>query len=402
MQLVEQHVIKSNSPMWQAIDNAARASKNLYNAANYIVRQTFINDGLWVRLYGSTGLEKLLNKHEAYKALPAKVAQQVLILLDKNWTSFFAAIKEYAVHPENFLGRPALPKYKHKTEGRNILVYTEQAVSTRQLKKGLIVPSGLPIAIQTKQKAIKQVRIVPRKDFYVVEVVYIAKEQQADVDRNLIASIDLGLDNLAALTSNKPGFVPLLVNGRPLKAMNQFFNKRKAELQSKLPGKRETSPLIQWMSTNRTRRIDHYMHTASRRIVNHLVRQRIGTLVVGRNPEWKQEINIGKRNNQAFVQIPHARFLQMLKYKCELVGIKLLEQEEAYTSKTSFLDLEPIHKHETYLGRRIKRGMFRSANGSKINADVNGSYNILRKAFPAAFAQGIEGVVVRPMPLGMN
>jgi putative transposase len=332
--------------------------------------------------------------------LPAKVAQQVLILLDKNWTSFFAAIKEYAIHPENFLGRPALPKYKDKTEGRNILVYTEQAVSTRQLKKGLVVPSGLPIAIQTKQKTVKQVRIVPRKAYYVVEVVYIAKEQKADVDPTLVASIDLGLDNLAALTSNKPGFVPLLVNGRPLKSINQFYNKRKAELQSKLPGKRETSPLIQRITNNRTRRIEHYMHTTSRRLVNHLINHRIGTLVVGRNPEWKQEINIGKRNNQAFVQIPHARFFQMLKYKCELVGIVFLEQEEAYTSKTSFLDLEPIHKHETYLGRRIHRGMFRSANKTKINADVNGSYNILRKAFPAAFAQGIEGTVVRPSPLG--
>ncbi len=276
----------------------------------------------------------------------------------------------------------------------------DQAISPKQLKVGLVVPSGLKISIKTKQKNIKQVRIVPRKDYYVAEVIYIAKAQQAAVDSSLIAAIDLGLDNLATLTSNKPGFVPLLVNGRSLKSINQFYNKRKAELQSKLPGKRETSPLLQRITNQRTRRIDHYLHTASRRIVNRLVRERIGTLVVGRNPEWKQAINIGKRNNQVFVQIPHARFFQMLKYKCELVGIKILEQEKSYTSKTSFLDLEPIRKHEIYLGRRIKRGLFRSANKTKINADVNGSYNILRKAFPAAFARGIEGTVVRPSPLG--
>lgn len=399
MQLVERHVIKPNNPQWKEIDDAAFASKNLYNAANYIVRQTFIKEGLWTRLFGPTGLEKLLNKHEAYKALPSKVSQWVLRLLDKNWASFFAAIKEYKLHPEKFLGRPALPKYKDKLDGRNILIYTIQAISRTALKQGFIVPSGLAIRIKTAHKKIEQVRIVPREAHYVVEVIYDIEPRKADVDKNLVASIDLGLDNLAALTSNKPGFIPLLVNGRPLKAINQFYNKRKAELQRKLPGKRETSPLIQRITDKRTRRIDHYMHTASRRVVDHLVRERVGTLVIGRNPEWKQEISIGKRNNQAFVQIPHARFFQMLKYKCELVGIVIVEQEEAYTSKTSFLDLEPICKHEFYLGRRIKRGLFRASDKRTINADVNGSYNILRKAFPAVFAQGIEGAVVHPSRL---
>ena len=398
MQLVEQHVIKPNSPHWQAIDSAAFAAKNLYNLANYTVRQElFANENL----YDYYDLQRLLKDTNAYKALPSKVSQQVLIGLGKNWKAWWRARQEWVKDPSKFLGRPALPRYKDKVDGRSVLTYTIQAISSRLLRIGQIVLSGLKsVIVNSAKKAIDCVRIVPRNGFYVIEVVHTVEPVQADLDKSLIASIDLGVDNLAAITSNKPGFTPLLVNGRPLKSINQFFNKRKAELQSKLPGKRETSPLIQRIINKRTRRIDHYLHTHSRRIVNLLIKERIGTLVVGRNPEWKQDANIGKVNNQKFVQIPHARFLSMLKYKCELVGIVLVEQQEAYTSKTSFLDLEPVCKHETYLGRRVKRGLFRSANKTKINADVNGSYNILRKAFPAAFAQGIEGAVVRPSPLG--
>lgn len=400
MQLVEQHVIKANSPFWQEIDRAAFAAKNLYNLANYTIRQAlFAHDNIlnYYDVYG------LLKGAAAYKALPAKVAQQVLKGLDKNWKAWWRARQEWTKDPSRFLGRPKMPNYKDKQAGRSVLTYTVQAISSQFLKIGQVMFSGLKaVFIRTKQKQIDCVRIVPRQNFYVVEIVYSVTEKQADVDASLIASIDLGIDNLAALTSNKPGFIPLLVNGRPLKSINQFYNKRKAELQSKLPGKQETSPLIQRLTDCRTRRITHYLHTASRRIVDLLAKEGIGTLVIGRNPEWKQAVNIGKRNNQAFVQIPHARFVEMLKYKCELIGIKVIEQQEAYTSKCSFLDLEPIGKQEHYLGRRVKRGLFTSANGTKINADVNGSYNILRKAFPAAFAQGIEGAVVRPLPLGIN
>ena len=119
-------------------------------------------------------------------------------------------------------------------------------------------------------------------------------------------------------------------------------------------------------------------------------------LVIGKNKGWKQSINIGRRNNQAFVQVPHARFIDMLTYKARLVGIKVVVTEESYTSKTSFIDLEPVKKQMVYLGKRIKRGLFKSADGTLINADINGSSNIIRKVVPNAFADGIEDVVVRP------
>jgi putative transposase len=395
MQLVEQHVIKRTDSRYQAIDQAAFASKNLYNAANYIIRQSFIHECVYLRY---EEMHVRMKSHEAYQSLPRKVSQQVLRLLHKNWISFFKAIKAWKADPSPFLGRPALPKYKDKQQGRNILVYTIQAIGKHGLKRGIIHPSSLPIEIQTKQTNVDQVRIIPRSGFYVIEVVYEQEGTQADVDPTLNAGIDIGINNLATLTSNKVGFVPRIVKWRPIKSINQYYNKRKAELQSILKDTRFTARMERITNT-RTRRIDHYLHTASRRIIDLLVTEGIGTLVIGKNPNWKQEVNIGKRNNQHFVCIPHARFIEMLTYKAQLVGIAVFITEESYTSKCSFLDMEPIGKHEQYLGKRVKRGLFRACSGQHINADVNGSYNIVRKVVPDAFGQRDRGCVVHPVRL---
>ena len=228
MQLVEQHVIGKSDPRYRAIDAAAFASKNLYNLANYHMRQAFILQG---RFLGSVQVYHLVKHEPAYQALPRKVSNDVLRLLDKNWKAFRKATQAYHEDPSQFLGRPCLPKYKDKQQGRTILIYDIQAVSKKGVKRGLVHPSQLGITVQTKQTNITQVRIVPRKGFYVVEVVYEREEQQASVNPALMASIDSGVNNLVALTSNKGGFTPRLVNGRPLKSTNQYYNKRKAELQ---------------------------------------------------------------------------------------------------------------------------------------------------------------------------
>jgi putative transposase len=215
--------------------------------------------------------------------------------------------------------------------------------------------------------------------------------------------VDLGVDVLAELTSDKVGFVPRLVNGRPLKSLNQFYNKRRAELQAAL-GHNGTTHQMERLTTRRNRRVQHYLHTASRFIIDLLLQEGIGTLVIGKNLLWKQEVNMGKVNNQKFVQIPHARFMEMLTYKAQLAGIAVLVQEESYTSKASFLDLDPLPvydptKEDKYVfsGKRVKRGLYQAKDGRQIHADVNGAYNTLRKAVPTAFAQGIEAVVVRPV-----
>ena len=143
------------------------------------------------------------------------------------------------------------------------------------------------------------------------------------------------------------------------------------------------------------------MHKASRKVVEHLQQNDISLVIIGQNKEWKQSINLRKSTNQNFVAIPHARFIDMCAYKNKLVGVELRTREESYTSKCSFLDNEPIKKHEIYAGQRIKRGMFKTKDGILINSDVNGAANILKKEVPNAFANGIEGVVVRPVKLSI-
>ena len=400
MQLTERHIIKSTEHRFAQIDELAFKSKNLYNAANYVIRQNFIYGWGYVNY---NEMNRLMKFHEAYKALPAKVSQQILMILDKNWKSFFEAVKAYKVDSSKFTGRPKLPKYKDKVKGRNILVYTIQAISSKLFKKGIIKLSGTDFSIKTKVNPdrICQVRLVPKCDSYVIEVIYDEQESTAS-DDNFVASIDLGLNNLVALTSNQAGFTPLLINGRPLKSINQFYNKRKAQLQPQLKGNRKTSPRIQRLTRCRHQKIDNYLHHASRLIVDILRTKQIGTLVVGKNEQWKTEINLGKQTNQNFVSIPHSRLIEMLEYKARLVGIKVILHEESYTSQANFLglDLIPVYgkteKEPMFTGKRIKRGLYKTSTGQLINSDINGSYNILRKAIPNAFSDGIVSCVVQP------
>jgi putative transposase len=408
MQLVEQHLIRKSDPRYAAIDQAAFASKNLYNQATYQIRQAYIHEGTYLPYAEIFHRVKHL---ECYQALPRKVSNSILILIDKNWCSFQAALKAWDEHPEKFTGRPKLPGYKPKEKGRNILIYDMQALSKKALKRGMIAPSGLAIEIATHQtrQSIDQVRMVPRLDGYMVEVVYRKEEKQALVDPSLRAALDLGVNTLAALTSTKQGFQPLLVNGRPLKSLNQHYNKHRAHQQSHLArAKRFTSRQLDRITTKRNRRIKAYLHTASRRIIDHLVTEGIGSVVVGKNPLWKQEVEMGRKNNQEFVQIPHARFIEMLTYKAKLVGIQVILQEESYTSKASFLDRDPLPTYDPgrkekprFSGRREKRGLYRASDGRRIHADVNGSYNVLRKAFPNSFGQGIEAPAVVPRRLAV-
>lgn len=404
MQLVERHIIDKNNNLFKEIDDKAFLSKNLYNRATYLIRQEFINtskekekgnldNAIWIRY---NQIQKQLQNDEDfdYKNLPTKVSQQTLMLIDKNWKSFFSSIKQWKKSPEKYEGRPKLPKYKHKTKGRNLLIYTKQAISKKELKKGIVLLSGTNIAIQTKQKNVQQVRVVPKKGHYIIEVIYKKEVQQLNLNKNKIAGIDLGLNNLAAVTSNQNNVQPLLINGRPLKSINQYYNKKRATLQSYV-GDKSSNRLIK-LTNKRNRKVDNFLHNASKIIVDHLISNDIGTFVIGNNKQWKTGINIGKRNNQAFVSIPHSKLINMIKYKCELVGIDVFLTEESYTSKCSFVDFEPIEKHDEYCGKRRHRGLFISSKGKKINADCNGGGNVIRKVFPNAFVDGIEGVVVRP------
>jgi putative transposase len=255
MHLVERHVIKRADSRFAAIDRAAFASKNLYNAVNYELRQSFIREGVYLDYQQ---MHRRMKDHEAYTALPAKVAQQVLRTLDQNWRGFFAALAAWKEDVSQFLGRPRLPRYKDKQQGRNLLIYTIKAISLPALRGGVIAPSMLGIAVQTQHQDVQQVRIIPRSGSYVGEVVYEREPAPAAVDPALHAGIDSGLNNLAVLTSDTPGVVPRvvprLVNGRPVKSSNQFDNTRRAAWQRLLgtAGTVGTSRRLARITTKRT------------------------------------------------------------------------------------------------------------------------------------------------------
>ena len=371
MILSERHIIK-NSELFNELDNMCFLSKNLYNKGLYIVRQHFFNTEKYLN-YNT--LENILKKSKDvdYYALPTKVSQQILMVLDNNFKSFFKLLekKKKGVYKE----KVKIPKYLDK-DSRNLLIFTSQAISKKFIKNGIIKLSNVKSTIKTKVKTIKQVRIIHKGNHIVVEVLY-EKQSKDIVTNNRYAAIDLGLNNLATISSNVTK--PFIVNGKPLKSINQYYNKTKSNLQSKLKNNEKSNKRISSLNLKRNNKINDYLHKSSTFIVNYLVSNNISMLIVGHNKEWKQNIKIGKKNNQNFVSIPHSRFKELLKYKCELEGINYIEIEESYTSKCSFLDNEEICKHTSYKGKRVKRGLFKSNDGTLINADVNGSLNILKK-----------------------
>jgi IS605 OrfB family transposase len=400
MKLTQQHKFYSNHPFYYELDSICFLSKNLYNYANYIIRQSIFAGTGYLNYYK---ILKLVQGTIDYTSLPAKVSQHVLMGLDKNWKSYFQAIKSFTSNPSKFNACPKIPKYHKIESGRNVTSYSNQAISKRSLTKdGLLNPSGTNIFVQTDipYEKIDQVRIVPKLEHYVVEIVYEKSIVDLRLDQANVAAIDLGLSNLVALTFNKIGTKPMLLSGNPLKSINQFFNKRLAQLQSILKG--GSSKRIRRLYNKRGNKISDYLHKASTTIVRTLIENDVGTLVVGKNNGWKQNINIGSKNNQNFVQVPFNDLIAKLHYKCELVGIKFIEQEESYTSKASFLDADSIPTYSAgvthqFSGRRLQRGMYKAKSGLRLNADINGSYNIMRKAIPNVFSNGIEGLVVHPV-----
>lgn len=375
MYLVERHIIESNNPLRKELDNVCFLSKNLYNKALYLVRQHYFSTKKYLGFYDMC---KFLvdSKDVDYYALNTKVSRGTLLLLDRNFKSFFALLKK---KKNNSYEKPiSMPKYLDK-EGRYIAVFEKKAVSKRFLKKGVIKLANISITLVTKVTIdnIVEVRVLPRNNHHIVEVVYKKEEKPLVEDNGRYAAIDLGLNNLATVCSNVEK--PFIINGRPLKSINQRWNKYKANLQSRLTNNKRSSKQIELITNKRNNRVKDYLHKSSRKIVNFLVSKNISTLVIGYNEEWKQNISIGKINNQSFTSIPFHSFIQQLEYKCRLEGINVVLTEESYTSKCSFLDNEPLGKKDTYLGKRVKRGLYKTAKGRLINADLNGSLNILKK-----------------------
>ena len=366
------------------LDKLFRISNNLYNQALYLFRQQLDADGTWLWYNDMDKLMKQtlnLDGECNYKLLKAQCSQQVLRVFDKSIKAYCKSIKEWKKHPEKYKGMPQMPHYR-KRGGMFNLYYPNQSCRIKdgyiRLSKDLSVKIPQWEKYGDSLKSFCQVRMIPNRRNVKVEIVYNHDVQRADVDTNKCAAIDLGLDNLATMVTDE-GCV--IFSGKYLKSYNQYFNKTLSHLQSIKDHqgiKRSTRRIIR-MYNKRDRYFEDAFQKVSRQIVDILVEKKIGRLIVGYNAGWKQKSDMGKRNNQKFVQMPFARLTSYLRYKCEMVGIDFVKHEESYTSKCDALALESIGKHKEYLGRRVKRGLFRSSTGKVINADQNGALNILRK-----------------------
>ena len=405
VQRTETHVIKESHPIYRWIVEECSRSKNLYNRALYIYRQAFTGNHDKIEEY------KDIIKHDKFIASFALVnrmnelkdddfcsmmkkngAQQIVFQVDRTMKSWFASLKSYKKDGSKFRGRPRIPSYKKKDE-LNCLTYT--TADAKLQKDGTInLSKTVKLPIHTNLTSFQQVRLVPKTGYVQVEIIYNKEISDSKLDQTRAIGIDLGLNNLMAITSNI-GNISSLVNGRPLKSINQYYNKRKAHLMSLLErGGLKSSKRLRRLEMKRMMKIKDYLHKISRRVVELMYNNNIGTCFIGHNKDWKQEINIGSRNNQNFVFIPYSLLINMLRYKIEEKGGVLVELNEAYTSKCSFLDNEEICKHEVYKGKRVKRGLFLSSNKKALNADINGSLNILKRGMGYSFK--FEDVFFRP------
>ncbi|MFW9857095.1 MAG: RNA-guided endonuclease InsQ/TnpB family protein [Candidatus Thorarchaeota archaeon] len=370
-------------------------AKNLFNEANYLVRQTYFSTRAWIR---AAELYSRLQDSPNFKALSQSTAQKILTLVERAWKSFFAAVTDWKSHPEKYFQRPRPPKYKRK-DGEFLLWF-----SKAQLKcvDGRIhLPSIADLCVKMRRSSFQTVigvRVVPQGVGYVVEVLYTKPVSKIPTDDSVhVAGIDLGLANLITLVNNI-GQQPIVVKGGVAKSINQYYNKERARLQGVYARQGiPTGTKLLKLNAKRKRKFNHYFHEVSRFVVDWCQAHDIDTLIIGRNKNWKQHLHLGKRTTQNFVFIPFWKLVQKIHYKATDAGIRVIYTDEAYTSKCSFLDREPVTRKQHYLGKRITRGMFQAKSGTLINSDVNGGYNIMRKAVPNAFADGIEGVWLHPV-----
>ena len=375
MILAERHLISSSHPYFSECDHLTFLGKNLYNATLFYQRASFFKKDF--QNYYAVNKFFTHENQADYRALPAKVSKQVQLLVDKSFKSYFALVKKKV--KGDYTSPVRIPRYLHKVKGRCTLPYPKDALSLK--KDGFVKLSKTGIEIPTKieKENIQGARIIPKGNHFIIEILY-KKVKKALVSETIekVAFIDPGLNNLMTVTSN--AFSPLLYSGRDLKSINQLANKHIAQLKSSLSKRRlYTSPLLVSIYNKRNRRITDALHKLSSHLVNQFVSHKIDTVVFGHNLGQKQDIKLGSVVNQNFVQLPFYQLISLLKYKCELQGIRFVTTEESYTSKCSFLDLEPISKQKEYLGKRVKRGLFQTKTGLQINADVNGSLNIGRK-----------------------
>lgn len=392
---VQSNVIRHLSKeQYQTLRELCQLSNNLYNVALYNIRQYFFSQKLFLN-YESNYNE--CKDNENYIMLQAGVAQQTLKVADRSFKSFFNLLKkcktgDYRYHDVK------IPHYRKKGGYFNLILSTN-AISVKNGYFKLPISRAyrkthpdmedilIPYPSRLHEAELKEVRICPYDNgrYFKIQYVYHWYQEKTLVNPDNIMAIDLGVENLATCTSNVE--TPFIMDGRKLKSINQYWNKEKARLQSiAMKQGQRTTHKINRITVKRNNQVKDIIKKSARYIINNCIENQIGTLVVGHNKDFKRSVNIGKINNQNFVQIPLGDFRRQLEFLCWTYGIEYIEQEESYTSKSSFIDNDilPEYKSEQpylgkFSGKRINRGLYKSADGTIINADVNGSANIGRK-----------------------
>jgi len=394
--------------MYDWCNKVCNDSRVLRNNMNYHIRQTLL-DG---KHTNNKELYDIFKHNPEWKCFGhGQISKNIWKSLNCEWSSFWAALKSYKKDKTKFISEPKYPGYK--TRHYKVSYHVGNNNSPCTYKDGVLKFLGSN-KIEYKigniiDGEIKEISIIPTNtDNFNIIINYIKVENCVNLCEDRIISMDMGVDNILAVTNNY-GNSPFLVKGRHIKSINQYYNKKLAYLNSKLPQNVRTSKAIKTLTRKRNNKIEAEMHIISNTIKKYVINNNVGTIIVGKNNGWKQNINIGKKNNQKFVGIPYNKLIFQINYKLEGIS-KLIEHEESYTSKASFLDLDFIptykasgdHKQTRFSGRRIKRGLYKSKSGHLINADINASYNIMRKVIPKVFDNGIEGVVVHPLTLNRS
>ena len=361
----------------QELINEARLSNNIYNQALYILRQAFTNKE---KLSSKFDLVKTL-RHKEYECeeynnfskMVSCNAEAIIHLAAQNFKAFLMALRAFKKNKSSFTGAPKIPSYNKKEQEFMVIIRNTQCT----VKDGMMrFPGKLNLdKIYVGDLDIAHVRIFPDKKKYKVEVVY-KIEALPKRKKGNIAGIDLGLDNLATVAINKRGIRPLLINGRPLKSMNLYFNNKRDKVQSELKkcNDKYMSHKLETLYRKRNNRFNTYMHKASKEIIDYCLEHNVKQIIIGHNKLQKQESKL-----KNFVAISTFRLIELIKYKAEYCGIEVVETEESYTSITSYLDKEEPIKDNANKKRRIHRGLFKSNKNKIINADVNSAYQIMKK-----------------------
>ena len=388
--------------------------KNLYNRANFLIK-TYLNKQSKLLYYFD--LDKLLKQEECYKVLPAQTAQQTLKMITRNWKSYFLSLKQWKKNPKLFFAQPCSPRYKPKN-GETVAILTNQQV--RIVNGWLILPKKVGYHYKTRLTAstkLREVRIVPRRVGYTIELVYLKTIPKQLKKRIRKGAIDLGMHNLVTFVDNLDN-QPIVIkdHGKGIKSITQFYLKKQTQLREQYVQQQRhhlkvKSKLLYGTSFYKLRekwrkKLKDAIHKLTHYLIELWVERGLHEVVIGYNKEWKQGVHFWKKTTQMFVTIPYMRIINMLKYKGAERGIKVALIPEDYTSKCSFLDNEFPQARSSYAGKRIKRGLFRTAQGLIINADVNAAYNILVKSDPKALPKrsvnGVGGYVMYPLRISIE